>query len=337
MIINATHIGEKLDGIGRFSLILAKFFLKNNQEIIINETATIHFSKEELQHIKIVDASLSPDFGFKGHFKRLLFTNKLKGDIFNLSQLEVSFFNKNQIVVVHDIIPLLFPKYHLKQYYFFKYLLPYVLKNRTKKIIVVSYHTKELLLQYYGVKNIEVIHNGIILPKYENIEKEDYILFVGRDSPTKNIDNMIKSFIELKKDMKFKNYKLYIVGFKKNFKRDDIITLGYVDDNKLDKLYKKAKVFFVPTLYEGFGYPVIEAMSRGTAVVTSKVSSLPEICKDNAIYINPYDIMDMSFKLKYILSNDELRKEYENNGLKLSKQFDINLMLKKYVNLIKEF
>jgi glycosyltransferase involved in cell wall biosynthesis len=137
--------------------------------------------------------------------------------------------------------------------------------------------------------------------------------------------------------MKFKNYKLYIVGFKKNFKRDDIITLGYVDDNKLDKLYKKAKVFFFPTLYEGFGYPVIEAMSRGTAVVTSKLSSLPEICKDNALYVNPYDIMDMSLKLKYILSNDELRKKYENNGLKLSKKFDINLMLKKYVNLIKEF
>jgi hypothetical protein len=78
MIVNATHIGKKLDGIGRFSLILAKYFIKTKAEVIINANATIHFNKDELKKLKIVTSSISPDNGFLGHLKRIAFTNKLK-------------------------------------------------------------------------------------------------------------------------------------------------------------------------------------------------------------------------------------------------------------------
>jgi len=330
MIINATHIGKHIDGIGRFSLLLAKYFLKKHK-VIINKTAKSYFTLEELKHVIIADFSISPDFGFKGHLKRLLFTNTLKEPIFNLSQLEVSFFNTKQIVVVHDIIPLLFPQYHKKQYHYFKYILPFVLK-RVQKIITVSNHTKEMLTKYYNIKEekITVIYNGINLPKEEDIEKEDYILFVGRDSPTKNIDNLIKAFNKIEN----RQYKLYLVGVQREFNNPNIKAFGYITDDELDQLYKKAKMFILPSLYEGFGYPVIEAMARKTAVITSNISSLPEICGDSAIYIDPYNVEDIVSKIDFLIKNPKKREELEKKGFRRAQMFSIENMLREYDNNI---
>jgi glycosyltransferase involved in cell wall biosynthesis len=338
MIINATHIGEKIDGIGRFSLYLAKFFLQNrNYEIVINEKALIHFNKEDIKKLKIVSKELSPDYGFKGHIKRLFFANRLKGDIFTLSQLEVNFFNKHQIIVLHDLIPLLFPKWHLKQYPFFKYLLPLALKN-SKKIVTVSNHTKKLIEHYFDINNnkIEVIYNGIEMPIEKEIPKEDFILYVGREAPTKNLDMIVKSFLRLKDDKQFKNIKLFLVGINKKFKHQDIKSLGYVNEDELDSLYRKAKVFLFPSLYEGFGFPVLEAMSRKTAVITSNVSSLPEIVGDSAILVNPLSLSEILNSLKKILLNINFRKELEIKGFERAKQFSLEKMLYKYQQLLDE-
>jgi len=335
MIINATNIGENLSGLGRFSLYIAKYFL-NDYQVVINKKSINYFSNKELNKLKIVSEKFSPDFGFKGHFRRFLFSNRLNNDsLFTLSQMEINFFNKNQIVVVHDLIPLLFPSLHKNQYHFFKYLLPYGLK-KVKKIITPSFHTKELILKYYNLdKNkIEVIHNGIELPKIDKIEtKENYILYVGRDSETKNLNRLIEAF----KKLSFNNsVKLYLVGVKKEFKIKNVKSLGFVDDKELDLLYRKAKFLILPSLYEGFGYPTIEAMARGTAVIVSNKSSLPEICGENALYVNPYDIEDMFKKMELLLNNTNLRKKLELSGLNRAKKFDINITLQKYKKVLIE-
>ncbi|GAB6072783.1 hypothetical protein JCM14244_11600 [Venenivibrio stagnispumantis] len=338
MIINATHIGKKLDGIGRFSLKIAKHFLRKYQ-VIINENAIVHFNNEELKNLKIVSKKISPDYGFKGHLKRLIFTNLLKGNIFNLSQLEISFWNKNQIIVVHDIIPLLFPKYHKKQYHFFKYILPFVLKNKTKKIITVSNHTKELLIRYYNVNptKIEVIYNGVDIEFDYSLEKENIIFFVGRNSPTKNIENIIKSFIELKKDSRFNDFKLVLGGvgnLSLNIK--DIIIKNYLTDNELKYYYRIAKVFLFPSLYEGFGFPIIEAMRAKTACIVSNRGSLPEIVGDSALIVDPLNVNSIVEALKKILLDEKLRKNLEIKGYKNSLKFNWDKSLLKYERVLNE-
>ena len=135
MILNATNIGKKLGGIGVYTLQLAKYILDNNIDckIYINQNAIEHFSDNQKSKLNVLSSSMSPDYGFKGHIRRLFQTQKLNGDfLFNTSQLEINLFNKNQYITVHDLIPLHFPKLHKKQYHFFKYVLPLVLK-RVKK------------------------------------------------------------------------------------------------------------------------------------------------------------------------------------------------------------
>lgn len=338
MIINATHIGEKLDGIGRFSLKIAKFFLQKHQ-VIINENAAVHFTDEELKNLKIVSNTISPDFGFKGHLKRLIFTNTLNGDILNLSQLEINFWNENQIIVVHDIIPLLFPQYHKKQYHFFKYILPFVLKNKTKKIITVSNHTKDLLIKFYNIdsKKIEVIYNGVDVKFDKDIRKENIIFFVGRNSPTKNIKNIINSFRKLKKDKRFNSYKLVLGGVGNlSLNSQDIIVKNYLNEEELKFYYKVSKVFLFPTLYEGFGFPVIEAMRAKTACIISNRGSLPEIANNCAIIVNPLNVTEITDSLKELLLNEILRKKLEIKGYQNSLKFDWKNSLKKYERILNE-
>lgn len=330
MIINATHIGEKLDGIGRFSLILAKYFIQDGFEVIINKSATIHFNNDELNKLKIVNNNISPDLGFKGHLKRVAFTNKIKGRVLNLSQLEISFFNKEQIVVVHDIIPLLFPKFHKKQYHFFKYILPWVLKNRVKHIVTVSKHTKELLVNKFGINSskISVIYNGVDIECKES-KKEDYFLFVGRDSPTKNIDSLIEAF----RLADTKGVKLILVGVTREIEDKNIKCLGYISDEELKELYSKAKYFIFPTLYEGFGFPAIEAMRCKCGVIVSNVGSLPEICKDGALYVDPNSVEDISKNIEKIIRLDDLNS-LVNRAYSISKEYSWDKTYKKYKEVL---
>jgi glycosyltransferase involved in cell wall biosynthesis len=207
IIINATNIGRNLSGIGRYSLSLSHYFLEHWDypfQLFINNYAQIHFQGvKNIGKIKVASSLISPDLDFKGHLLRLLWTNKLclqnqKDLVFNTSQLEGSLNHKKQVITVHDLIPLIFPQYHKKQYYYFKYVLPIILKN-TIKVLSVSHHTKNLIMDLYKIpkERISVIYNGIsesFLNCKVNPKKQDYILYVGRISPTKNIKGLIKAF-----------------------------------------------------------------------------------------------------------------------------------------------
>ena len=311
--------------------------MKKKYKIIINKNALCHFTLEEKKHLVVTSKILSPDYGTIGHLLRLIYTNTIYNPVVNLSQLQVNLLYNNQIIIVHDLIPLLFPRYHRKQYYFFKYLLPLGLK-KAKLIITVSKHTKNLILKYYNLDESKIIvnYNGIEFPKRnKSVKKENFILFVGRDTPMKNINNLVKAFNEINKKYRF--LKLYLVGVNRIFPNKNIKSLGYVDDKTLDRLYRKALVFILPSLYEGFGYPVVEAMSRGTACIVSNVSALPEIAGDAALFVNPYSPKDIYNKIEILLKYKTYRKELENKGIKRSRKFNIKSTMKNYSNILETF
>ena len=344
VIFNATNIGKQLNGIGMYSLNLLKYFVKLQTHIrfkvYVNRNCRSHLRAIQFpENITLhwVSPRLSPDYKFSGHLLRLLYSNLLSLKyrhhlIFNTSQLEVSFFASRQIITIHDIIPLLFKKYHKKQYYFFKYFLNIALK-RVLAVITPSQHSKDLIIQHYRLEEqrVQVVPCGVREVEEENqsvpvLEKKKIILYAGRISPTKNISGLVKAF-ELIKDKIA--HQLVIAGESRDFlekeiksghlsrsslQEDRISLTGYLDDQKLQQLMHKAEVFVYPSLYEGFGFPPLEAMRCGCPVIVSNSSSLPEICGDAAYYVKPNNPQEIAAALSHVLTNRELREQMIQQG-----------------------
>lgn len=242
------------------------------------------------------------------------------------------------IVYIHDVIfernPFFFT--FIERLYF-KAIKP--LSLFAYKIITVSNYEKKQLIKYgYGSeKIIEVIYNGInfnnncFLNNKEQLKKfnigSDYLLYVGRLNKRKNIENLISAYEKLNY-----NLDLVLVGKKdygygaiekmilKSPKKGRILVLGYITDSELDLLYKNCLVFCFVSYDEGFGLPPIEAISYNKLSVISNSGSLPEICGENAIYINPYSVKDIVNGIELAI-----KKTYDNDV-----NIDVDSIRKKY-------
>ncbi|MBK6912346.1 MAG: glycosyltransferase family 4 protein [Ignavibacteriales bacterium] len=344
VVINATNIGRKLSGIGVYTLNLLRNFSeqddKTNFIVYANQSAKDHVSKINFPtnfSIIWVTSLMSPDNHFKGHLLRFAFSNILSflhkdAIVFNTSQLEVSLFNKNQVVTIHDIIPLLFKQYHFKQYFFFKYFVKIALK-KCRLIVTPSNHSKSLIKHTYSISDekIIVIANGTKENKSGNMintksGEGKYILYYGRITPMKNIAGVINSFSLIKHQIKHKLVlagddakeivKLIKNGVIKEYDAfcDRIIYAGHLSDIELSSLIRNASLLLFPSFYEGFGLPPLEAMSLGCPVVVSNNSSLPEICGNAAYYVEPNDNMNIATGILEVLSNSLLRENLIKTG-----------------------
>ena len=240
-----------------------------------------------------------------------------------------------------------------------------------KKIIAVSENTKKDLMKLYGVpeRKIEVIYEGVsnfklatppLLPKakayqisnqfqnnnFKNTKYEildtKYLLFIGRLEERKNICGIIEAFDILKEKYNLP-HKLVLVGefgygedhikyqIENSKYKEDIILPGYVSGEDKFELMKKADVFLFPTFYEGFGLPILEAQSIGTPVVTSKISSMPEVALlrqgfggqagDSAVLVDPKDTNAIAEAVHKVLSDKNFRDDIIEKGLENVKRF----------------
>ena len=250
------------------------------------------------------------------------------------------------ITTLHDIIPSKLPETvsptYLKIYNenIFKIL------EKSHKILTVSNFSKNDISNTFNI-NKDKIHVTYLAPSkiYKPIQKNicrnflknfynitfDYILYIGGFSPRKNILGLIEGFSKLHN--KNPNIKLLIIGFKGKsyenyFKRccelnlyNDVIFTGFIPTYDLPFFYSGAQCFIYPSFYEGFGLPPLEAMACETPVITSNVTSMPEILNDAPIYINPYDVEDIYENLYTLLNSPSLQKKARKNSLKHVKNF----------------
>jgi glycosyltransferase involved in cell wall biosynthesis len=237
--------------------------------------------------------------------------------LFNLSNTGPVFY-KNQVTVIHDIAFIKNPGWYSRRAALaFKIVISRSAKI-SKQIITLSEFTKCELIRHLKIhpEKVKVINGAAPQRIIDLSEKEyenrygEYILTVSSLQPRKNISGLIDSFNKLQD----KNLKLVIAGSedRKIFSdpllyssgNQNIIFTGYISDKELTGLYKNAKLFVYPSLYEGFGFPPLEALVCGTPVLVSNTSSLPETCKSNADYFNPYDQHSLIRELKKILNSD---------------------------------
>jgi glycosyltransferase involved in cell wall biosynthesis len=246
------------------------------------------------------------------------------------------------VISILDVSYLYFPNlFKRKDLYQLKFWGKYSIK-KADKIITISESSKSDIIKAYRVKEdkISVVYPGIkqmvgisFMDKKElknkfGIDKE-FILFVGTLQPRKNVERLIEAFSKIKQ----KDLRLVIIG-KKGWQFEKILQapqkfgvlervsfLQNIEDNDLPSFYKNALFFILPSLYEGFGLPVLEAMQYDCPVITSNVSSLPEVGGVAALYINPENVDDIKEKMEKLAQDDKLREELIKKGKEQVKKF----------------
>ncbi len=230
------------------------------------------------------------------------------------------------------------------------------------KIITPSENTKKDLIKFYKVDSdkIKVIYHGAESQKYIKSkiykvrEDEFNILFIGRLEKRKNIINLIKAFEIFKNNFRNppnplfqkgnSNVELILAGkagfgfaeIKKAIEvspyKKEIILKNYISEKEKNELYKKAKLFILPSFYEGFGLPILEAMSYGVPVVCSNISSLPEVAGDAAILIDPNNIEEIAEAMDKVFNDDNLREEMIEKGFENVKKFNWEKCARETIN-----
>jgi glycosyltransferase involved in cell wall biosynthesis len=365
VVINATNIGRCLDGIGTYSLNVVRELASIETDlqfiIYVNRSGAEHLADISFpDHFSVrwVSHRVSPDHRFRGHLLRWLHSNYLslkhrRSLIFVTSQLEAIFLRSNQMIMIHDIIPRLFRRQHRKQYYFFRYYLPLVLR-RAACVITPSEHTRKLLGQMYGLDEarIRVVHNGVhpsASPRPEPNRKkaDEFILYIGRIVHMKNVMGLLHAYARIADKIP---HRLVIAGADRQLVgmpevarlmdgimgEGRVVFRGYVPSREIEQLLKGASVLVFPSFYEGFGLPPLEAMASGCPVVVSNVASLREVCGEAAFYVDPYDIESIADGLRTVLTNPELRRELIEKGLERSRLFSWRESAMQHVRLFQE-
>jgi glycosyltransferase involved in cell wall biosynthesis len=234
--------------------------------------------------------------------------------------------------------------------------------KRAARIISVSENTRNDIVNFFKVPEdrIEVIYEGVddtfrvikdadsrmrIACRYGLPEK--FMLYVGTYLPHKNLETLLNAFCELKKNCDIP-HKLVLAGKKgRNYESisrqisllnldEDVLTIGFVPDEDLPGLYNLSDVFIFPSLYEGFGLPLLEAMACGVPVISSRASCLPEIGGDGAVYFSPGNAQELADKVLEIINNISLRNIMIEKGLKRSKLFSWEKMAEKTLSLYED-
>ncbi len=215
--------------------------------------------------------------------------------------------------------------------------------RKAMRIIAVSQSTKDDLMHCLDIpdKRISVVHEGIdhslFQPVSQRIYNHPYILFVSTEHPRKNFTTLLKAFSQLKSEPRFKELKLVKVGDAGGQETDfrsetmgvveslklsrEVIFTDFVPEADLPAYYSGAEVFVLPSLYEGFGFPVLEAMACGCPVITSNTSSLPEVVGEAGIMVDPHNTDSLAQAMSKVLTDSKLRDNMIRKGLEQAKSF----------------
>ena len=272
---------------------------------------------------------------------------KYKADVFVSADGLCSLTTKvPQCLVVHDLAFLHYPS-HIKksQLIFFKRYVPKFL-NKAKSIATVSQFSKQDILHHYKTdpRKINVVYSAakeIFKPVAIEMAEEtknkyangmEYFLYVGAIHPRKNLLNLLKAFSIFKKRQKSNiklilagrlawKYEFFIQNLKKYKYREDVIMLGYLCEDELVKIMASSYALVYPSLLEGFGVPVLEAMKCNVPVITSSHSSMEEIAKDAALYAAAENFEDIAENMMRIYKDENLRKELIEKGKIIALQY----------------
>lgn len=315
-------------------------YFKDNEKVIIN------YSKLDLRRLYVLGKKI----------------DSINLDLFHATSYNIPFINKTKYIVsLYDLIHLKFPdEYGLTHKLYYEYIVKKAC-NKSKQIITISESSKKDLIEWLncGKDKIEITYlsaNKNFVPNigfsdiFSNfdVDKNNFILYVGNNRPNKNLKRLLIAYSKINENLEY--FPKLILTCKPNkelselteslFIKDKIVFIENVSEDNLILLYSYAMYFIFPSYYEGFGLPLVEAMSTGCPIATSDISSIPEVAYDCALYFDPYDINDIVLALEKMYLDNNLRNYLSEKGLLRSKEFSWNktayqtyLVYKKITNL----
>lgn len=349
ILLNGLHYEGHGAGISKYTQMLLKTFIEENYNVDILIRKEF---KNSLNSQNLIYANQNIDGSKNRIIYEQLKTLKIykNYDLVHFPDYATPVLYKGKkVATIHDMAMYTMRDKYTKMQIITKDIL---LKNTVKhadKLICDSEFSKNELIRYYSEaeEKAVVVYCGVEIPKFEietgfeintlekyNIERNNYILYVGTIAPQKNIDNLIKAYaLSVQKGL---NYKLVIAGKKgwmydeifkyvsENKMEENIIFTDYITDLELEVLYKNAKIFSTISLYEGFGFPPLEAIGRGIPVLLSNIEIFKETCGDSALYCNPNDIKNISDIMLKLIEDEELQNKLKSNGEQRLKMFNWN-------------
>jgi alpha-1,3-rhamnosyl/mannosyltransferase len=276
-----------------------------------------------------------------------LFRDRL--DLFHATHYVLPPLRSRAVVTIHDIIHLLYPQFLPNRIalVYARVMIRRALR-RADRIITVSYNSKRDLVDYFGIapSRVDVIYNGVSrdfrpeIPEEERVRaaakygvRKPYLLFLGGEKPHKNVQNVIRAFAEARRMRPDLPHVLALAGpMPKNTARIDaliraldvgpaVARAGLVEESDVPALISGADALLYPTLYEGFGLPVVEAMACGTPVLTSSTSALQEIAGGYAYLVHPLDVEAIARGIVALATNPKVRDDFIELGRKRALDF----------------
>lgn len=354
MLINLSFLDSKPTGISVYAKNLCTYlgqYLERSLDptLLISPSALESFSNSEDFKSHLIPANMTPSQGTKGHLRRLIWTQQQLPHIYQQLQSNLLFspvaeapvFTKcRYVVMIHDTIPLRFPRISSSLTQYYRFWVPLVL-NQAEHIICNSDATARDVSSFFRIPAAKItpillaydhLHFNYVEPSLNpQSSVVPYFLYVGRPDRYKNLPRLISAFALLRNRG---DYQLWIAGAGDRrytpILQAQVQELGishlvkfldYVAYDQLPKLIRGAIALVFPTLWEGFGLPVLEAMGCGTPVITSNLASLPEVAGDAGILIDPYNDRAIAEAMQAVGESTNLRSQLSHRGLLRAAQF----------------
>jgi glycosyltransferase involved in cell wall biosynthesis len=344
--VNAAIVGERPTGLGLYALHLIRGLDELGDRLVVY-TSRPDLVDARRASVHRISAALRPERGARGHLVRLLWIQTSlrwrlrQADpclLLNVMPEGILAPPVPQVTTVHDLLPLRYPEEYPRQQYYFRHYVPAVLRA-SRDVIVSSSNTRHDILRFYGVEP-ERVH--VILPGYDadhfrpdgptsGTVRSPYVLYVGNVMPHKNLLRLVDAFamvanrFPLTLVLRGSGRTPHVRALAKRIERlglaDRVDWRPYAPAGELPALYRGARMLLLPSLYEGFGLTALEAMACGAPVVTSNVSSLPEVVGDASLLIEPDDTRSIAEAMTQIMEDDRLANDVRERGLVRARLF----------------
>lgn len=336
LVVNLAFLSKQPTGLTNYALNIVPHLRSLNPTLL---------SAQKFENFKQIEVAenLTSDQGSKGHLRRLLWTQFQLPDIYQKQKASLLFspvpeaplgHSCRSVVMAHDLIPLRFSQRLSPLKLYSRYYVPHVL-NQAKHIICNSIATATDITDFFKIPSqkitpIPLAHDAEHF-RFLDLPTQNYFLYIGRSDPYKNLQRLIAAFAAVSP---CSDVELWIAGasdrrYTPNLQAQieelgisaRVKWLNYVPYAELPTLINQAIALVFPSLWEGFGLPVLEAMACGTPVVTSNLASLPEVAGDAALLVHPYSVEAIREAMQTLVRDSAARSQLRERGLARAAQF----------------